>query len=170
MKSIIIFIALLLVVGCSGTPRYRTGGQVKTEKKSNKQTAKIDPRLSTDDNIKFGRILQSYLGRPHVSHSNKKSGLDCSKFTRSAYKDFNGLRLPRTAAEQFKSGRKIRSKDMRYGDLVFYKTTGKKISHVGIYVGNNQFIHVSSSKGVIVTNMKEKYWARRFVGARRVIE
>lgn len=157
----------MFVIGCAaGPPRYKKGGQEKLADISNT----IDQRLSTNDNLKLGQILQSYLGRPYEGNSKFDPGLDCSHFTQSVFRKFNGIRLPRTAAEQYNSGLQIHIRHLKYGDLVFFNTVGREVSHVGIYVGHRRFIHVSSSRGVIISEMKQKYWSERYVGARRVIE
>ena len=79
-----------------------------------------------------------------------------------------GAELPNTSAAQFRAGRKIARSDLRSGDLVFFRTAGKRISHVGIYVGNGEFIHApSSGKRVSVSRLAEPYWSHRFAGAKR---
>lgn len=167
MKQSFVIVILLLFVGCAaGPPRYKKGGQERPGDISNT----IDQRLTTNDNIKLGQILQTYLGRPYKGRSKYDPGLDCSHFTQSVFKQFNGLRLPRTAAEQYQTGDQVHLRHLKYGDLVFFNTVGRDISHVGIYVGHRRFIHASTSRGVIISEMKEKYWADRYVGARRIIE
>ncbi|MFZ7311735.1 MULTISPECIES: C40 family peptidase [Comamonas] len=97
------------------------------------------------------------------------TGFDCSGFVRAIYQDTVGHLLPRRADEQAKATQKIDKKELKPGDLVFFNTMRRAFSHVGIYVGNGQFIH-SPSKGktVRVEDMNTSYWAKRFNGARRV--
>jgi cell wall-associated NlpC family hydrolase len=164
MKRTII-LALLILAGCGGSPRYRTGGEEHHQKR-----VSTDTKYDTDDYIRFGKILQSYLGKPYKGTSKYEAGLDCSHFTQSVFKKFDNIKLPRTSADQYKVGRDVKYKHLTYGDLVFFKTSGRKISHVGIYIDNRRFIHASSSKGVIISGLGEKYWAERYVGARRVLD
>ncbi len=162
MKNLILIILILSLTGCVTHPRYRTGGfETRPEVKH------LDGSPTTSENIKFGLILQSYLGKPYKGKSKYEDGLDCSHFTRSAFKKYNGTILPQTAALQYASGKEIHFRHIRYGDLVFFNTVKKKVSHVGVYIGNRQFIHASTSRGVIVSHLDEKYWSKRYVGARR---
>lgn len=165
IKKIIPILILLIIAGCKAHPRYRKGGEERPA-----QVEYVSDKITTNDNIKLGLILQSYLGKPYKGKSKYEDGLDCSHFTYTVFKKYTRLDLPRKASDQFKSGQGIHFKNLKYGDLVFFKTDGKTISHVGIYLSDSDFIHASTSRGVIISSMKNKYWADRYKGARRIIE
>jgi cell wall-associated NlpC family hydrolase len=96
------------------------------------------------------------------------TGFDCSGFVRYVFRHSIGLDLPPNSAKQFLAGLNVKRTDMKPGDLVFFRTRGNNISHVGIYIDNGQFIHSpSAGKVVRVDNLNESYWAKRFVGAKR---
>jgi cell wall-associated NlpC family hydrolase len=100
------------------------------------------------------------------------TGFDCSGFVRYVFAHAVGLELPTNSASQFLAGLKVSRDDMKPGDLVFFRTAGKRgqgrISHVGIYIANGQFIHSPSrGKTVRVDSLDESYWAQRFAGAKR---
>ncbi|WP_027091879.1 C40 family peptidase [Cohnella thermotolerans] len=95
-------------------------------------------------------------------------GFDCSGFTSYVFKKL-GVTLPHSSKEQFNLGDKVAKEDLRPGDLVFFNTSGSGVSHVGIYVGNNKFAH-AASKGVTISDLDEKYYAKRYLGARRVMD
>ena len=96
------------------------------------------------------------------------TGFDCSGFVHYVFANVLGLDLPSDSASQFSSGDKIARSDMQAGDLVFFRIHGKRISHVGIYLGDGQFIHApTTGQRVKVNSLGESYWARRFAGARR---
>ncbi|MET3139655.1 cell wall-associated NlpC family hydrolase [Undibacterium sp. GrIS 1.2] len=98
-----------------------------------------------------------------------ENGLDCSGFVRLVFKDALGTDLPRTSNEISKVGEKIDQKDLQPGDLVFYNTLRRGFSHVGIYLGDNKFIHSPSAGGQVrVESMDIAYWKKRFNGARRI--
>ncbi|MBS1186176.1 MAG: hypothetical protein H6R04_194 [Burkholderiaceae bacterium] len=98
-----------------------------------------------------------------------ESGLDCSGFVRLVFKEAWGSNLPRTSAEISRVGKPIDAKDLQPGDLVFYNTLRRGFSHVGIYLGDNKFIHSPSAGGKVrVESMTMDYWRKRFNGARRV--
>lgn len=101
--------------------------------------------------------------------STPENGLDCSGFVRLVFKDALGANLPRTAAEISRVGENIDQKDLQPGDLVFYNTLRRGFSHVGIYLGDNKFIHSPSAGGQVrIESMDIAYWKNRFNGARRI--
>lgn len=113
-----------------------------------------------------------FLGVPYRRGGNsKEQGFDCSGFVKAMYEQTVGLVLPRRANEQAAATRKIERTELQPGDLVFFNTLRRTFSHVGIYIGDNKFIH-SPKPGaqVRVEDMSVSYWSRRFDGARRVIE
>ncbi len=162
MKLILLLTATILLIGCTPYPRYRVGGVEAA------QRAVQNEGMSTNDNIRFGYILQSYLGRPYTGRSKYIDGVDCSFFVSDVFRKYDATELPRTVRDQFKTGSEVPYRQLRYGDLVFYKTERNRVSHVGVYVGDGRFIHASTSRGVIITAMTEKYWSQRYVGARRI--
>jgi len=93
-------------------------------------------------------------------------GVDCSGLILRAYKDLYDVELPRTVAEQARKGTRIHKKQLRPGDLIFFKT-GRYSRHVGIYLGQNKFIHASRSKGVIQSNLNNAYWRTKYWKAKR---
>ena len=100
-----------------------------------------------------------------------ENGLDCSGFVRYVFKNAVGEELPRTSKEISKVGEHIEKKDLQPGDLVFYNTLRKGFSHVGIYLGDNKFIHSPSAGGKVrIESMDMGYWKKRFNGARRINE
>jgi len=98
-----------------------------------------------------------------------ENGLDCSGFVRYVFREAQGKELPRTSAEISKLGESVDKQDLQPGDLVFFNTLRHAFSHVGIYLGDNKFIHSPSSGGAVrIDNMDRSYWKARFNGARRI--
>ena len=99
----------------------------------------------------------------HYSQSNE-NGFDCSGYVKYVYGNF-GYSLPRSSYDQYKQSRHVKAKEAQPGDLVFFVTRGKKISHVGIYLGNNQFIHSpGKGKSVSISNLDEVYYKKHLAG------
>ncbi len=97
------------------------------------------------------------------------SGLDCSGFVRYVFQDTLGMSLPRRAEEMSRVGEKVRMSELKPGDLVFFNTMRRTFSHVGIYIGDNKFVHSPSTGSTIrVDDLDDGYWEKRFTGARRV--
>jgi len=112
------------------------------------------------------RSALRFLGVPYVFGGTTSSGFDCSGFVQHVFAML-GIGLPRTADAQYDAGRPAVG-GPRAGDLVFFDTYGG-VSHVGIYLGHGEFVHASSSHGVMVSHLSESYWASRYVGAKRLI-
>ncbi len=164
-RIITIFI-IILNLGCANSrPRYGDDGSRPAHEERTNNSYK-----SINSTVAFGRIIQGYLGKPYAGRSKYDSGMDCSLFTGEVFNKYAKLTLPRKSEEQFKTGDPVEHRQLAFGDLVFFNTDGRGVSHVGIYVGHNEFIHASSSNGVIISRMDERYWSKRYVGARRVIK
>jgi cell wall-associated NlpC family hydrolase len=96
------------------------------------------------------------------------TGFDCSGFVHYVFAQVLGIDLPQNSMGQYQVGKQVARTDMMTGDLVFFKTHGKRISHVGIYLGEGRFIHSpTTGERVRVDNLSSQYWAHRFAGARR---
>lgn len=111
----------------------------------------------------------SFLGVPYKYGGVSKKGVDCSGFTSQVYATAVDVQLPRSTKEQYTVGTKIGRDELRFGDLVFFNTTGRRPSHVGIYIEDDLFAHASVSDGVTFSSLESKYYKKRFVGARRVV-
>jgi cell wall-associated NlpC family hydrolase len=106
-------------------------------------------------------------GTPYCSKGSTPDCFDCSGFVGYCFAQA-GRTVPRTSQELFASGDEVDIADLRAGDLVFFNTTGKGVSHVGICLDKQTFIHSSTSSGVIRTTLGDTYWNKRFLGARRI--
>lgn len=96
------------------------------------------------------------------------TGFDCSGFVRYVFRHGAGAELPSDSASQYRTGKLVTRQDMKTGDLVFFRIKGKRISHVGIYLGNGRFIHApSKGKAVSISRLDQGYWSTRFAGAKR---
>ena len=111
--------------------------------------------------------VNKVVGTPYKYGGTTTKGFDCSGFVLHIFNQYN-IKLPRTSSAQAQKGTKVNRADLQPGDLVFFNTSGKGISHAGIYLGNGEFAHSSSSKGVIVSKMSSSYYDKRYVTARRV--
>lgn len=178
-----------------------TVGQKLIVKKSEKPTENLSVRtdervplitsISTDKDIKAEEIeelkanedlsklniterillfAKKMLHLPYRFGGNGFSGLDCSFFVKKVY-SMVGIDLPRSAREQFTQGINIDKEELKPGDLVFFRTYAKFPSHVGIYLGDNLFIHASSrSKKVTIDSLEAPYYIKRFIGAKRILD
>ncbi len=111
--------------------------------------------------------VDEWYGTRYRYGGTTKSGIDCSAFVQTIYLSAFAVSLPRTAKDQYRNARIISATEIKTGDLVFFNTTGG-ISHVGIYLQNNKFVHASTSHGVTISDMFDPYYLRRFIGIGRI--
>lgn len=177
--------AMFVLAGCSINPR---GGSLFSPAQ---QTAKPEPnrhaqaqakaavhktRLSRSAAVKPASSLErvTWCARKQTGRlycwggSSPKTGFDCSGLTQYAFRQGAGVSIPRTAAEQYKAAAKLVQAEARKGDLVFFRTRGSRVSHVGIYLGENRFIHAPRTGKAITTSKLEGYWKKRLVGFGRI--
>lgn len=110
-------------------------------------------------------VYSEWAGTRYRMGGTSKQGIDCSAFMQTTFSAAYGIELPRSTAEQRHLGRQINKSELKKGDLVFFR----KNNHVGIYIGNNQFMHASTSQGVTISSLDEDYWARTYTQSRRIM-
>lgn len=129
------------------------------------------PEVSRGSNYVSRRVISesmNYLGVPYVFGGTSPSGFDCSGYVRFVFAQA-GISLPRTADAQYEVGYAVSTDELRPGDLVFFSTYEAGPSHVGIYLGDGNFINASSSRGVSVASIYGGYWGSCYIGARRIL-
>ncbi|OGW09825.1 MAG: hypothetical protein A2W77_06010 [Nitrospinae bacterium RIFCSPLOWO2_12_39_16] len=146
------------------------------EEKRKKELAMMEQKIveyGKRGNLDIDRLfsaISKHIGIPYRFGGDSENGIDCSAFTRKVYRE-QGIELPRVSYEQAKIGRDVESSSLQPGDLVFFNTSIMgTISHVGVYMDNNTFAHASSSQGVTKSNLRQKYFSKRYVRANRVFD
>lgn len=115
--------------------------------------------------------MEKWYGTQYCFGGSTDSCIDCSSFTQVILRDVYNVKIPRNAQQQFDACTKIEVENLKEGDLVFFNTVSASmiITHVGVFVCNNKFVHASTSKGVTISDLSEKYFAKAFRGAGRFI-
>jgi lipoprotein Spr len=161
MKRLFVFLAVsVLLLNCTSAPRYTDYERSGKKKKENERI----------DKKRFSEIMESYLNTRYLAGGETRFGMDCSGLVVAVYRDYAGLKLPRGTAGLFNFGKKIPKGEIEFGDLVFFDLDGKGISHVGIYIGGDRFIHATIQNGVTVSSLQDNYYKKGYMGARRVME
>ena len=146
-------------------------GYVSSQYLSSSSTDSSTSTTSSSVN-KVISLAKSLLGKSYVWGAQGPSTFDCSGFTYYVFKNAANITLPRVSQDQSTYGTYVSKSNLKVGDLVFFDTNGANdgnVSHVGIYLGNNQFIHASSSKGKVVISEMSSYYSGAYVNARRVL-
>jgi len=118
-------------------------------------------------NIKLLEVAASWLGVPYRDNACTKEGTDCSGFVQAVYKEVYGKTISRNTQGMLKEVKKVERPQFKEGDLVFFSIQSKKVSHVGIYLRDNKFVHASTKKGVMVNDLSEPYYANTYTMAGR---
>ena len=163
LHHLLFCILVLLAIGACAPVQPPPSTSVKPIK----TTSGVDFQDSTAVRARILNQYNEWQNTPYKMGGLNKRGVDCSGFVYLTFRSKLGCTVPRTTALQVKTGRKIARNNLRAGDLVFFQT-GLFSSHVGIYMGDSTFLHASSSRGVILSSLKEKYWKKRFWTARRM--
>jgi len=116
----------------------------------------------------WDNVLLPWIGTPYLPGGSTKNGADCSGFVSSVFMEKERMYIPRSTTEEYKMGKDISEDNLIIGDLVFFGS-GRRVNHVGIYVGRGNFIHASSSNGVMVSPLDDNYWKPKYMGARRYL-
>ena len=138
---------------------------------SQANTATVESVEVSDEELFYSLLMNEYShweGTRYRFGGTTERGLDCSSLVQHIYKNSFKMKLPRTTTWQVKKGVFIARNALKVADLVFFKT-GINSRHVGIYVGDNQFLHVSESKGVKISSLDNVYWKRKYWQARRIL-
>lgn len=166
-RNVKIFLAMTLLQAAFCNPGWSTESPLTESPNPLTKLQELRERAS-DLTVKAMDMLGIRYKRGGTTPEN---GLDCSGFVRYVFMDALGAELPRTSREISKVGDRVETKDLQPGDLVFYNTLRRGFSHVGIYLGDNKFIHSPSAGGQVrVESMDISYWKKRFNGARRINE
>jgi lipoprotein Spr len=158
MKNIFFFILITVGLSCQPSVRYSSGTEPSVDSEQRKQA--IPARLST--------FIRDWLHTPYRYGGNGKNGIDCSGLVVQFMQDVYGIQVPRQAQDQYVQGKKITKSRLQAGNLVFFSVAhGRSIDHVGVYIGEGQFIHASESEGVIISDLNETFYSENYFGACR---
>jgi len=132
-----------------------------------KYSVLMDVPVEQIDNLRLWQYIDDWYGTHYRFGGSTKQGIDCSAFAGGLMSAVFGIGLPRMAKDQYHTGEKVAKDDLQEGDLVFFHTTRKGVSHVGVYLANNKFVHASTNYGVVISDLNDPYYSKAFVGARR---
>ncbi len=129
----------------------------------------MDREVEAISNIELFDLIDEWWATSYRYGGTDKDGIDCSAFSAKVLASVYGCNMPRTAIEQYKLSEKILKENLVEGDLVFFNTKGG-VSHVGVYLGNNYFVHSSVKNGVTINSLTDDYYGRKFIGGGRIVK
>ncbi len=179
IRCIIVLFIISLFFGCHSHKKTGRGDRIdqnfeaylnEVEKSNYSEYSKIlGYPLNGNEDIKLLNEIISWLGTPYLYGGKTRKGTDCSGFVGEVYRVVYGINLYRSTVDMVKNGRKINNKNrLEEGDLVFFRISGRKISHVGIYISKGHFAHASSSRGVMINHLDQKYYKDRYAFGGRI--
>lgn len=174
MMSKTIHRLLVLVLSCLSLVPIATADPLEDLIRQRGGSSNSSQAQSQASKEQAGDLIMNAMGLIGLSYryggNNPNQGLDCSAFMQYIFKQSMRVSLPRTASEQFSVGSSVDRSSLQPGDMVFFRTAGpSRISHVGMYIGGDRFIHAPrTGKNIEITSITSKYWSKTYAGARRV--
>ena len=166
------FVLLSLLASCRGSRNNRKNGPESTETASRKAfAAEYSRKLGIPVPEMANQLLYSsiydWMGVPYKYGGSDKKGVDCSGFISIIYPQAYNTKVPRASALMYKEAQPVEKKQLREGDIVFFKINTREVGHSGIFLFEDYFVHASTSRGVMISRLGETYWTKYFVGGGR---
>ena len=175
MKKILIVIALFFsVLATQAQNKTASEATVVKPQDDDESLAKdylsqiMGVALSATSNMKLFHFVYDWIGTPYRFGGSSRKGIDCSAFTKELYSEVFNLDIKRNSRDIFSMVSPVGKEELKEGDLVFFKIHSRRISHIGIYLGNNRFAH-ASSKGVAISSLDDAYYSRYFYKGGRLL-
>lgn len=166
-KRYTISILIIGVTALNACGVVRQGAGPVSEGPNSSAMMSVSP-VETNVNEQLYSAYETWKGTPYVLGGSGTNGVDCSSFTQIVYRNYFNEQLLRNTRQQLGQGTGVRRQHIRPGDLLFFRTAQDTL-HVGIAMENGDFLHASVSKGVMISNLSQQYWAGRYLGARRLL-
>jgi len=176
MKKLLLAIALLLIFASANAQANISPNQAPDTAPDDQESLAKDylsqimgVALSATSNLKLFNFVYDWIGTPYHFGGNTRKGIDCSAFTKELYSEVFKMDINRNSRDIFSMVNPVKKEDLKEGDLVFFKIHSKRISHVGIYLGNSRFAH-ASLRGVAINSLDDAYYKRYFYRGGRMLE
>lgn len=152
----LLFIIIISIISCHTSKKYSRNDHIQNKNSPSNEERKINT------------FINLWLGTPYLYGGNTQKGIDCSALVQLFYKEIYNINIPRTSLAQYNIAKKITIENATLGDLVFFAINSKQINHVGIYIAQHTFLHASTSKGVIRSQLTEPYYKKYFIGIGKI--
>jgi len=167
-----VFLIILLFTGCATSRQAERAHQAAEEEKEKtikeKYAAKLEVGVDDICNCSLYSFIDDWYGTPYHYAGHSKNGIDCSDFVSILLQTVYSKTITGTAGDQFEMCTAVKKSNLQEGDLVFFRINSKSISHVGVYLQNNKFVHASVHNGVIISDLTETYYKTYFYKGGRI--
>lgn len=176
-KNIFLFIFLShLIISFSSCRSHKDASTTNSSSTNASKSKKVKEKYATllnveedkIENVKLYSFIDEWYGVPYKYGGKNKSGIDCSNFTSTLYSNIYNKSLTGSSSSIFEQCKTISKNNLEEGDLVFFKIDGDKISHIGVYLQNNKFVHATTKKGVMIDDLDQAYYKKYFYKAGRI--
>lgn len=154
--------------GKAGKGKNKPGNKTEPPKTAEKPPVKPDAGKTGIANTSLKKEVDQWLGVPYKYGGTTKQGVDCSGFCGNVFKNVYQVTLGRSAQDIYDQSKPVARTGLKEGDLVFFKINSSRVSHVGIYLSDNKFVHASTSRGVMISDLGEAYWTKYYFASGRV--
>lgn len=168
---LVFFTAMVALSSCETSHQVVVNHHDTNIKNSNYTfySQKLGINFNGNEDLSLLSCLYDWLGVPYLYGGKSKEGTDCSGLVLSVFNEVYKIKMYRSSADQLKNVKEIPRDELKAGDLVFFKIYNGQVSHVGIYLGDNKFIHASTKKGVVINSLNDDYYKKYFYTAGRVL-
>ncbi len=170
LKALYLLLMLTLLSGCAKTAHKEL--RIAADPGVHQQAAASGKDAMSKEDLLFSLLRNEYSywrGTPYRLGGNNKNGIDCSAFVQAVFKNSFNIAVARTTSRQLKLGSPVTADNLKVADLVFFKIR-RGVRHVGIYIGAQQFLHASTSQGVMISSLHNSYWQSKYWQARRILD
>lgn len=172
MRLLRVFIFSILLIFLAACHSARESGSTSTASEASKRVMSKYAAMMRVSEKELDRKLiyfvDAWYGAPYKYGGDGKSGIDCSRLVCRIYKDVYGKNVAGTARDLDRMSESVKQSRLKQGDMVFFKIESSKVSHVGVYIANNHFVHASVKKGVIINSLEDKYYKKYFYKGGRI--
>lgn len=170
LKKVLVLAVVSVLCSSCGVIKRGTIPWDETEAISGAK-AMVPAAMSREERVirtKLDEAYNDWKGTRYILGGTSSNGIDCSAFMQVVFREYLNINLPRTTQEQMRVGNPVQKKDIKIGDMVFFRT-GRNTYHVGVMINSQQFLHASTSSGVTISNLQNQYWQNIYLTTRRVL-
>ncbi len=168
MRGIVLSFVLVLLFSCRSKESATGENGSENARIRNKYAGLMGVNPDDIKNVKLYKFIDDWYGAPYKYGGKAKTGVDCSGFVSQLMANVYGKTVSGSSASIHKASEKVNKKNLQEGDLVFFKISSDQVSHIGVYLQNNRFVHASTKRGVVINSLQEEYYTKYYFAGGRI--